>query len=509
MHFYSGPDQALKRYLTLLYGITLGLALLLAILAISFNGKPAASPAAITQTVVAQTIPPTQGTAEVHSLSKPTFIPPIPPTPNEETPSPLGVSGTDLQGVQVTLWHPWTGSTEGALQAILDEFNRTNQWGIQVQANAYPGFGALDEAVETSIISGTLPDMLVDYGTQAQHWDGEAVLADLTPYVDDPVWGLTSDEQADFYPGFWAEDVVKDKAAGGTVRLGIPFYRSAYLLFYNQSWARELGFSNPPSTAEQFTAQACAAAGTVATLGNKSDLGKGGWLITPQPGALAGWIYAFGGLITNPNAQGYIFNTPQTEQAFDSIKGWVEKGCAWSDATVDAQSEFANRRALFLVGSLYDIPAQREAFSQAVNNDQWSVIPFPSRSQAVMDTYGPSLLVTHSTPAQQLAAWLVVKWLVYPPIQAQWVSEPGTLPTRQSTLSLLDENTGQNPQWVQALALLPAARSEPSLASWRVMRWALNDAMAQLIDPKTTSDQIPAILQNLDVVAGEISSQVH
>ena len=113
-----------------------------------------------------------------------------------------------------------------------------------------------------------------------------------------------------------------------------------------------------------------------------------------------------------------------------------------------------------------------------------------------------------STPEQQLAAWLVIKWLLYPPNQAQWVSELGTYPTRQSTLNYLDENAAQNPQWAQALSLLPVARSEPSLVSWSEMRWALNDAMAQLIDSKTSSDQIPAILDNLDLVAEDIYDQV-
>jgi hypothetical protein len=32
--------------------------------------------------------------------------------------------------------------------------------------------------------------------------------------------------------------------------------------------------------------------------------------------------------------------------------------------------------------------------------------------------------------------------------------------------------------------------------------------MAQLIDPKTSNDQIPTILENLDAVAADIYSQV-
>jgi ABC-type glycerol-3-phosphate transport system substrate-binding protein len=508
VQLFSGLDQALKRYLTLFYGITLGLALLLAILAISLTDNRTADPATITQTALSQTIPSTQNTAEVHSLNKPTPVPAIPSTPNEETPSPLGVTSADLRAVQVRLWQPWTGQTGAALQTMVDEFNRTNQWGIHVSVSSYEGFGRLDEAMESGIITGTLPDVLIDYGYQAQHWDENSILTDLTPYVNDPVWGLSSAEQSDFFPGFWAEDVVKDARSDQVKRLGIPFYRSAYVLFYNQSWARELGYTNPPTTPYEFTTQACAAAKAMIAQGGRTDQNKGGWLITPQPGALTGWIYASGGGVTNPDGEGYLFDTSQTLQAFKTIKDMVERGCAWSDTGVDPQNEFATRQALFIVGSLFDIPIQQEAFSQADSRDTWAVIPFPSRKQAAVDTYGPSVLITQSTPARQLAAWLVTEWLVYPPNQTEWVSELEVYPTRQSTLSYLDETSNHNPQWTQALSLLPVGRSEPSLASWSVMRWALNDAMTQLIDPKVTTDQIPAILENLDAVAAEIYSQV-
>ena len=507
MQIFPASNQALRRYLTLFYGFALGLGLILAILAIFLRRDVPPETTGVTPAgLLSPTASPTQNSTKVHIINKPTPLPAIPPTPNVETPSPLGVSVEVLRDVQVSLWHPWTGSSGTVLQTLLDEFNRTNQWGISVQASAYEGFGSLDEAVESAISSGTQPDVLLDYGYQAQHWDGSGVLADLTPYVNDPVWGLTGGEQADFYAGFWAEDLLRGSSAGQSRRLGIPYYRSAYMLFYNQSLANELGFSNPPATPQDFRLQACAAATAMAKQGDKSDLNRGGWLITLQPGALVGWIYSFGGEITNPDDPGYLFNTPETRQAFDYIKGLQLSGCAWAETEVDPQSEFANRQALFVVGSMFDVPAQREAFTQAGSTDDWLVIPFPSSSQAVVDTYGPSLLLTRSSPAQQLAAWLVVKWLVYTPNLAEWVQELETLPARQSTLNYL--SAGDNPQWAQALSLLPDAHSEPSLASWSVMRWALNDAMSELVNPQFSADQIPALLENLDSVASEIFSQV-
>lgn len=511
MHPFFGTDRVTGRYLTLFYGITLGLGLVLAGIAITLHVKT--TPIVVTtitpQAVQSRTAAPTQKSTLAPDKSTATPLPAIPATPNVKTPSTLGVTTADLRGVQVRLWHPWTGAIGKVLGEMLNEFNRSNPWGITVQVSSYEDFGRLDEAVEAALLANTQPDVLVDFGYQARHWDGVEAVLDLTPYIDDPLWGMTDEEQADFYPSFWAEDLVKNSQSGQSKRLGIPLSRSAYVMFYNQTWAQELGYPKPPVTAEDFRVRACAAAQFIREQGDKSNLGKGGWLVTPQPGVLAGWIFAFGGEITNPHAPGYLFYTSETTRAFKYLKELQESGCAWMDTSVNPPGEFANRHALFVVGNLFDIHAQQEAFTQAGNLDEWVVIPFPSKSQPIVDTHGPSLLITRSNPAKQLAAWLVTKWLVYPPNQAGWVKELEAYPTRLSTLDYLDEAAQDHPQWAEALALLPNATSEPSLASWRVMRWALEDVLKQLFDPQFSADQIPELLEKLDSVAKEIYSQVY
>jgi multiple sugar transport system substrate-binding protein len=510
VHIIFGSNQKLSRYLTLFYGITLWLAFVLAFFSVYLYGNETKNTLSSTTTQVAlsQADTPTPGSTQVPAKYTATLIPAIPPTPNEKTPSALGVTATQLQGVQVNLWYPWVGSNGAEIQSIVEEFNHSNNWGITVQANPYEGFGRLDEAMESALLTNTQPDVIIDYGYQARHWDSVDAILDLTPYVNDPVWGMPSDEQSDFYPSFWGEDLVTNTSTGQTRRLGIPFYRSAYVLYYNQSFAHELGYPNPPITAEDFRVRACAAAQFNNNKGDKSNLGKGGWLVTSQPGELVGWIYAFGGGITNPGSAGYMFNTPETLQAFQYLKGLQESGCAWLGTSIESQTEFANRHALFVVGSLFDIPAQREAFAKAGSKDEWVVLPFPSSSQPVVDTYGPSILITRSNPTKQLASWLVTEWLVYPLFQSDWVQTLETYPTRLSSLSYINLSAASNPQWAQALELIPDARSEPSLASWSMMRWALEDVITQLFDPKFAADQIPALLEKLDSVAAEINSQI-
>jgi multiple sugar transport system substrate-binding protein len=509
VRIHSGSHHVLRRYLTPFYVFTLGLALALAFSACDRKGSlKTGSDAATKEANLARTASPTTPSIRGEFSGTPTVLPDIPATPNVKTPSALGVTADNLRGIQVKVWYPWSGATGAAMQAVLDEFNRTNQWGISVQASGYEGFGRLDEAVESALVTGSLPDVLVDYGYQAQHWDGSGVLTDLTPYVTDPVWGLNSDEQADFYPVFWMEDILKGNS-GLTRRIGIPYFRSAYMMFYNQSWAEELGYPSPPTTPEDFRVRACAAAEAFTRQGDKSTRGKGGYLITLQPGEAEGWIYAFGGEITNPYALGYVFITPETSQAFATLKGLQASGCAWLEADGEPQVEFANRRALFITGSLYDIPAQKEAFVQAGNKDEWTVIPFPSNQHSAVDTYGPSLLMTRSSAAQQLASWLVMEWLVYPPNQAELVRKLEVYPTRQSTMSYLGNSAEFGSQWATALELIPDAHSEPSLASWSTMRWALKDAATELFSQQFNASQIPELLRKLDDVAAEIFSQVH
>jgi multiple sugar transport system substrate-binding protein len=510
VQLFKGLNQPPKRYLTLFYCLTLALAVILALLAISLDMERTPEIVDIQQATPTSTAAITSENKTSDGPTTPTEIPPVPPTPNEVTPSTLGVTSADLQNIQVSLWHPWSGPLAAQLQSILEDYSRTNKWGITVNITGYEDFGRLHEAVESSVISGTLPDILIDYGYEAQNLDADEVLADLSPYVNDPVWGLTSAEQADFYPGFWAEDLVSGPGTGPTRRLGLPFYRSGYLLFYNQSWASELGFKNSPVTPEEFKQQACAATKAAAAREGNSDLGQGGWLITDQPGVAAGWIFAYGGDITDPAETGYRLNTPETQQAFEFIRGLVDRGCAWSDPALEARTSFARRGALFMVGSLLDIPSQQEAFTEAGNPDQWLVIPFPSPIQPAVDTYGPSLIITRSDPIKQLAAWLVLKWLVYPHNQIAWIDAIQAYPTRQSvTTYLLDEAQDDGTQWIQALRLITDAHSEPTLASWKMVRWVLSDAINELTGPKFKIDQIPALLEKLDGLASDISSQVH
>ena len=452
-------------------------------------------------------ITPAQGTQSPVFTSTPAatnFPPPVSEATATLTPvSVIEVDTDTLGGVKVTFWHAWSGATGEAIQSLVEAFNAENEYGIVVESAYQGNYNDLYDKIDAAIQASDPPGLAVGYSYQIQEWDAsQGIVADLEPYVNDPLWGLSPVQQADFNPTFWEQEVIDGK------RIGFPAQRSAQLIYYNLTWASELGFATPPSTPEEFKQQVCSAAQANKTDTDPKNDGTGGWTVSTTPSAVLSWIYAFGGEVIDPQGAGYRFNTPQTEAALTYLKELYDAGCAWQSADDYPDEEFAARRALFVTGSLADLSFQTTAFERAGNADQWTVLAFPSpRKQPVIDVYGPSFVLFEATVEEKLAAWLVVKWLTSPENQARFIAASGTYPIRSSTMDHLEEYAAKHPQWSAALQLLPFAQSEPGYASWSVVRWVVSEVGTQVFRYYFTADRIPATLELMDETAAELHAR--
>jgi multiple sugar transport system substrate-binding protein len=429
----------------------------------------------------------------------------IPPT-TTVTPRPtssIGLKPSDLNGLSITFWHPWNGETERAVQESIDEFNASNEFGLTVEGISQGTIDALYELIDSAESASVLPNIALGVNYQILSWisSGKPVTG-LNTFVEDAEWGLSADELSDFYPVFLEQDVNEQ------IRFGFPAVRTAPLIFYNSSWARELGFTSPPGTTEEFIEQACAAARANSGNDLPQDDGTGGWLIDTTPSGVLSWIYAFGSSVTLPNESGYQFNSPETAESFQFLKDLFDQSCAWELLESPAEVEFANRRALFITGSLGDVNYQASELERAENNDTWTVIGFPTPSgETVIDVYGPSFVIFAGTPEENLAAWLFIKWLSSPEQGAKISAARGTFPTRASSQEYLDSYAKENPQWAAAQELLAVAQSEPGFESWKVVRWILGDVGTQLFRYYFTPQRIPATLELMDETAAELHTQ--
>lgn len=481
------PQLSRPRRVIYLAGWLLALALTLALPACGVEQvTPDPSPAASQATATRR---PNQAT--------PTRTPRQTPQPSPTvTPHPLlTVEAGELDGMRVQFWHSWA---PGQLEALVAQFNRTNTWGVRVDVYAFPHTNALGAAL-LAAEPDELPQVAAGYPDQLLAWHTPLALVDLAPYAADPTWGLSASQQADFYPLFWAQDTLDG------VRLGLPVQRTATFIVYNASWAQELGFSANPLTTSGFKAQACAANLSLRRDATVSNDFQGGWLVSDHPGAMLGWLSAFGGSTVNTATGAYTFDTPAAEQAFAYLKSLIDENCAWVGSAPVPDEPFAARQALFAAATLEDLPFITQAFAAAENPDEWRVLPFPSpRGAPALPVTGVSLALLPAAPAEQLAGWLFMRWLAEPATQAFWVRLSGEFPVRQSAAGLLADYAADHPQWAQALAVLDAGHTEPHLASWEAVQWALADAGTQLFRSYFTPERIPDTLAELERTAAEL-----
>jgi ABC-type glycerol-3-phosphate transport system substrate-binding protein len=430
------------------------------------------------------------------------------PRASPSTPVPLAstldVEADDLRGVLLRFWHPWGGPSAQVIAELVEEFNLDNPYGILVTPVSYSGYDALAEDLTGSPGSDERPQVVAGLLHQALAWNGPLQAIDLNPYVSDPEWGIPGAEQADYFTPFWEQEVVDGR------RLGIPAFRSGQLLFYNRTWARELGFQAPPTTPEQFRQQACAAARALRVDNDPANDGAGGWIVSTDYAAMLGWIYAFGGNPLKMPEPGvdqnvYQFNTPEIQEAFTFLRGLFDEGCAWQPQSAVPDTAFAGRLGLFASGSILDIPDQAESFRLRGSHDEWAVLPMPSPDgQPAFNTYGPSYYILSASPEQQLAAWLLIRWLSASENHARLIESSGALPVQKGALESLEGYSQRRPQWSEAVDLLDSARTEPAYASWGQVRFALGDAATQLFRSYFTIDQVPVLLNYLDNFAAEL-----
>ena len=466
----------MKPTFALIYRFT-SILLLLALLLSACQFNPAGVTPTGTPVLIRVTLPPL-------STITPTSVPSLTPT------FPADVQR--LNGMKVILWHPWMDDLASALKSEVEEFNQTNAWGLKVELKGFGGSAALESAflatddkqLPTMLLGS--PEQLADLQTQSNS------LLDLRVLIDDSEWGLSPEESADFLPGLWPP-VESD---GNTV--GLPLLNNARVLIYNRTWAKELGFTSPPETPEQFREQVCAA--MKANLTAVYTLrGTGGWLLDNDAYTLLGWLQGFGGEFSD----GFTFDTPEGLATFTYLQQLIDEDCTYrlTVANPEPYEVFAARKTLVYAGSLVDLQMQAQVNQKLKSTDQWEVIPFPAVvGEGIVPLFAQDVAIVDGTHEQELGAWLFVRWLLLSRNQAGLAQGGGMLPVTQSGLDALKKLTLPVAQQKTLLNLPQTFHPLQADAQWGIARRVLEDAAWQLYQPYTKLKTSRPFLERLDAM---------
>ena len=388
----------------------------------------------------------------------------------------------DPSGATVLWWHQHSGSRQEGLDEMVAEFNANNEWGIEVVAEYAGGYSEIYDKMINAIAANDptlMPNLTVGYANQVAKYQLSDALVDMDEFVDSPAWGLTEGEKADFFQGVFEADV-SPIFGDGHFRMGFPPNRSMEVLYYNLDWLNELGYDGPPETWAEFEEMACAA--------TDPDAGTVGYEISTDASRFASMIFSRHGSYFEWDGSAFDFTNDTVVETMTFIKDLYDQGCATLIAeNYGDQTDFGNYKTLFTIGSSSGLPYYASAVESGEQGEfQWGVGPLPymdGGDEPVMNLYGASVSVPKTTPEQELAAWLFVKWFTEPEQNVRWGLISNYFPVRHSAADLMTDYLADNPTYKQAFDLLPYTTYEAQwCACYEDVRRQMSDAYSEILD---------------------------
>ncbi len=361
----------------------------------------------------------------------------------------LNVKG---KNITVTYWHNRPQKDQDLLQSMLDQFTKSNPYGITAKAEiAGASYNDVYNKVNAAIQAGQPPQLSVAYQNQAAFYRAQGAVIDLNPFIQSKTYGLSADDLKDYFKTFLDSDA-NPQFKGE--RLGFPTQRSVEVMYYNADWFNKLGYSTVPQDWKTFAEAASKAA----------DASKKNYAFVWKHDAsdFASWVFSRGGRILAQDGSAYVFNSQAgidtvtyQQQAF---KGKVAVEIPPSESFGD-QNRFGSGNLLVDFGSSSGMPFFQQAVAKG-GNFKWDIGLIPYTDKPAVNLYGASISVYKTTPEEELASWLVVKFLGDTPQTAKWAINTGYLPVRASAKDTVVTAFKSDPKWG------PVADSYAKMFDW-------------------------------------------
>ena len=407
---------------------------------------------------------------------------------------------------EIVWWHQHTGSArEESIAKIISDFNSTNEYGITVTAEYAGGYGDIFNKMLPILNTPDVPDVVVGYQNQVATYQLADAMFDMNELINHPEYGLTQEEQDDFFPGFFAQDVL---SLFDNQRLGLAPNRSMEVLYYNMDWLKELGYDAPPTTPEEFREMACAATATPFSGATEGAASPVGYELSIDTSRFASWTFAFGGDMFDYEANQFTLNSPAAVEAWTFLQGMFADGCArLVTENYGDQTDFGNGTLLFTVGSSSGLPYYGDAVEADGSPFEWSVTAIPHTTpDPIQNVYGASVSIPKSTPERELAAWLFVRYYTSAEVNSAWAKASGYFPVKQSIAASFQDVFDADPAYKAAFDLLPYGVFEPPVPGYDFVRDNVVEVVMTSIVDDVTAD-VKALLDEANAAANDILAE--
>lgn len=327
--------------------------------------------------------------------------------------------------INVTFWHVYGQSKEALLLEYIAEFEELYP-NITITATSQGGYDDLRKKTGLAIGSGIAPTMVVAYPDHiAGYLNSEAVVP-LDDFIYDETWGLYDSEGNLGLGDFVDSYVEENRQYIGGYMYSLPYSKSTEMMVYNKTIFEANGLSVPTDRAISFTELEAYADVLVGTGANQCE-----YLVNYDSAAnlFINSVRQWDGGYTNIQGQILVENA-NTISMLNTMKGYFEDNTITLPIVWNQQYGSTNFKAgdsCMTVGSTagisYNVPTDGSFEIGVAPVPQWDTENLSAVQQ------GPNIAVlTNSSDAERLAAWLFIKYVTDAEQTAKWSMETGYLP---------------------------------------------------------------------------------
>ncbi|NDJ61372.1 MAG: extracellular solute-binding protein [Chloroflexi bacterium] len=400
----------------------------------------------------------------------------------------------DPSGQTIVYWHHWALHQQDAVESLVQQFNATNEWGITVEAINQGSTGTIADLVSAGIISGELPNLASSFQTAAQSFYLDGAVVALDDYMNDPVWGLGEERIAALLPERINDNRFPGEPFNDQLLLW-PMGVSANVLNINMDMLAQVSYDRAPQTLEEMREVVCA---------TSQIEGLRGFPIRTNASDLLSFVVSQGGHFFDEEADRYDF----TNDAVITVLTWYQElindGCAYiPESAFAGTNEMAFGLNPMGMGSTTGVPFINALIEDSESGvETWAMAEPPwSEGNRALQVFQTSLIMIPSTPEQQLATWLFIKFLDSAEGRSQWNQQVIYHPYAEGDdLLMSEEFLMEIPQWQQVMDIInnPDVRkfTAPRTLSYGQVAGLVADTVASVIsggaDPLEAAEQLEA-----------------
>ena len=444
---------------------------------------------------------------------------PIPPTATS-TPTPtatatplpayIDIDPEDLKGVNITLRYRLDGKARDTLEELIHQYNEENSLGITVLPKRAYSIDELSEMITGDNEKST--DILIaDSAFLRSINTSKNKLMELSDFLNDDSLSFDASGINPIMP------VMLETENQNGEFFALPIWTSPAFLFYNKTWAIELGYPDSPTDIASFAEQACAAGRANYQEKDNGKHGTGGWVISSDPEDVMSWLLIFADKHSTPGKMLQTNDGDVFTDAASWLKNLYDNGCIWNSRVKEPYDYFAKRYALFYSGTYSDAERQYNAFEQSENYsfDNWDLIPYPVKSsdaendpRIFADVY--SIAVIKGNEAKRTnAAWQFIRWLYQDTHAAELaIAAKGWAVQDNDDVTKLYRNSGEDKLY-QTLSYRQYQVNNDADENWITDKLVFSDGFAYIFNPSALPENIPEIWNQIGTVINEINSLNH